>query len=374
VVSTFTVTLNPTGLTIGPPSFTNVTPPSCSQSIANHTITPATGTVIGYPLQIQFDVHPPAGAPTQTFNSTLATGNTTSQTITQSVPTFPNQNYDYDVTITDSCGSVFTQNFPVNQNISLAPLIYDLNCNAYYFELKAENFTPPYTLNFISAPAGFNPVNFNAGYPGPYLTDTTTFGGASANTPVGNYQVSIQDVCGRSNTVPFTIVAFPAAASGIGVNNGCGTNTGKIFVSIPAYKVVTASVTGAPTSYPFPLPHDVTASVDTTTGILTLDPLPLGDYVISTTNNCGDLMNPVNITVPVYVDQGLTSDLRPGCDLTKSSIKISSANTGLSSIRITAAPAGFLPALPYDGTANIATDGSFYMSQLPAGSYTFKRH
>ncbi len=371
IVSTFTVTLNPTGLTIGPATYTNVVPASCSQSVASHTITPTSGTVIGYPLQIQFDVHPPGGAPTQTFNSTLATGNPNSQAISETIPTFPNQNYDYDVTITDSCGSVFTQNFPVNQNILLTPIVYDLDCNAYYFELKPGNHTPPYTLNFISAPPGFNPINFNADYPGPYTTPAVVFGGTTAQTPTGTYQVNVVDSCSRSNTITFSIVNFPASASAVATNNGCASNSGKIVVSIQAYKVVTAIITSSPSDYPFPLPHDVTASVDPTFGILTLDPVPLGDYVISVTNNCGQVMSPLNVTVPVYLNQGLTSDVRPGCDLTQSAVKISSANAPLINISITAAPAAFSPALPYNGTANIATEGSFYGNQLPEGNYTF---
>ncbi|NHM06176.1 T9SS type B sorting domain-containing protein [Flavobacterium sp. CYK-4] len=371
VVSTFTVTLNPTGLTIGTPSFSNTTPPSCTEFIASHLVTPANGTVIGYPLQLVFEVHPPGGAPAQTFTSSVANGDPSSEIISETIPTFPNQNYDYDVTITDSCGSVFTQNFLVNQNISLTPIIYDLDCNAYYFELKPNNYTPPYTLNFTVTPPGFNPAVFNADYPGPYNTDTVTFGGTSAHTPTGSYEVVIQDVCGRTNTVPFTIIDFPAAASALAYNNGCASNSGNIIVSIPAYKVVTAIILSAPASYPFPLPHDVTALVDTTLGTLTLNPVPIGDYVIITTNNCGDLMSPVNVTVPVYVNQGLQSDIRQGCDLNRSAIKIWSANAALASITITAAPASFLPNLPFDGTANIATDGSFYMNQLPQGTYNF---
>jgi gliding motility-associated-like protein len=371
VVSTFTLSLNPTGLNIGSALFTNTTPQSCSTTIANHTITPAPGTVIGYPLNIQFDVHPPGGAATQTFNSTLNAGGLTSQEISETIPAFPNQNYDYDVIITDSCGEVFFSNFLVNQNISLTPIVYDLDCNTYYFELKVANFTPPYTLNFINVPAGFNPINFNVNYPGPYNSDTITFGNAANLTPIGNYEVSITDVCGRSNTLVFNIFDFPSVPIAVGTNNGCTGNSGKIVVSIPAYKVVTATITSAPSSYTFPLPHDVSSFVDSTFGVLILDPLPLGDYVISVTNNCGDLMNPLNVTVPVYVNQGLVSEVRPGCNLMKSSVKISSVNTGLSTITITSAPPGFIPTLPYDGSVNIALDGSFYMNELPAGSYTF---
>ena len=86
VVSTFTVTLNPAGLTIGPPVFSNTAPPSCNFTIATNTITAATGTVIGYPLAIQYTVNPPGGGAPIITNTNLGSGNLTSQNISTTIP------------------------------------------------------------------------------------------------------------------------------------------------------------------------------------------------------------------------------------------------------------------------------------------------
>jgi len=370
VVSTFTVTLNPTGLSVGPTIFSNTTPPSCSFTVVNHLITPAAGTVIGYPLTLNYVVHPPGGGAAISINNTLTSGNLTSQNTSATIPYYLNQNYDYDLTITDACGSVFTNNFIVNQNITLTAAVFPLSCNTNYFNLNTTNFTPPFTLQFLSTPAGFNPVTFNSTYPGPFMNGTVAFGDQANTVPLGVYQVMITDFCGRTTTSTFTIFSIPPAPSATATNNGCSTNSGKIVVSILNFKIVTATITAAPTSYPFPLPHDVTGSIDAF-GVLTLDPVPLGDYTIQLTDECSDPLSPLLTTVPIYVDQGLAFDLRPGCELTKSSLKLSSNNAALSAVTITAAPISFGQTLPLNASANITADGSCYLSGLPDGSYTF---
>ncbi len=371
VVSTFTVTLNPTGLTIGPPVFSNISPPSCAFTNVTNTITPASGTVIGYPLAIQYSVNPPGGGAPIISNSNIISGNATSQNITTIIPSYPNQTYDYTVTTTDACGSVFSTNFPINQNITLISTVVPISCNENYFNLTATNFTPPFTLNFISSPVGFNPIDFNSSYPGPYNTGGIIFGSQTNPAPIGNYIVNIVDACGRTLTQPlnFNILNLPPNPSGVGTNNGCLTNTGQIVVSIPNYEIVTATVTAAPASYPFPLPHDVTSSIDSSF-ILTLNPVPLGDYTFVLTDECGSVILPLNVTVPIYVDQGLTAQLRPGCELNKGSVRISSVNGRLTNVTITVAPPAFAFPIPFNGSLNIASDGFFYMNGLEPGSYT----
>lgn len=371
VVSTFTVTLNVTALNIAQPTFSNTTPPSCNFTVVEHTITPANGTVIGYPLQIEFVVHPPGGAPDQTFNSVLNNGDLSSEQISETIPAFPNLDFNYDVNILDACGTTFTQNFLVTNNINLLPTIYDLDCNSYYFELKALNFTPPYTLNFSSFPIGFDPATYTTNYPGPYNTDTVQFGDTNLNTPIGNYEVTITDFCGRSKLLSFTIINLPSVPTATASNNGCSTNSGTIYINIIGYRVVTATILSAPASYPFALPHDVSLNVDPTLGVLTLNSVPLGDYSIEVINNCGATMLPMQITVPAYADQGMNSEQRPGCSLGQGSIRIWSNNIGLTSLKITAAPSTFNQALPYDASAYITGDGSCYLNNLPPGSYTF---
>lgn len=369
VVQTFTVTLNPTGLTVGAPDFTAANPPSCTSVVATNTISAAEGTVIGYPLQVHYILHLSGGD--NHIQTTLNLGNPTSQPISLTVPHQPNQDYSYDLIVTDACGTTYpVSSFVVNDDILLTAEVVHLPCNQYYFSLNTENYVNSYTLNFISYPAGFNPAAFNVIYPGPYNQSKVEFGNASLAVPFGDYTVSVTDTCGKTTTITFSVIDIPPVPSIIGTNNGCLTNNGNIEARIPGYVITTAIITAAPPGYPFPLPHNVTSSIDSE-GVLVLNPVPLGDYTIQLTDNCGDVINPLNVTVPVYQNQGIEIEAAPGCDLNKASIKITGNNGSLTSVKITAAPSAFPFPLPYDISNNIISTGELYMSGLPSGNYTF---
>lgn len=370
VVSTFTVTLNQAGLSVSNPTFSSTSPPSCNFAIATQTITPGTGTVIAYPLSVTYTLHPPNGDPPIILNQTIASGNPSAQDISATFPVYNNQDYNYDLTITDACNTITANTFVSNQNITLTPNVFSLVCNENYFELRTTNFTPPYTLNFTSVPAGFNPATFNPAYPGPFNQASVTFGDPNIAVPLGTYTVTIADACGKSKTITFDILDIPPVPSINASNNGCLSNSGLIAINIPHYKIATAIVTAAPAAYPFPLPHDVTSFIDPTTGILVLPSVPLGDYTIALTDFCNSVISPANVSIPAYVNQPLISEVRPGCELQKSSLKIASGNSAkLTALTITSAPSAFGFELPYTGTSDITAAGEFYMNNLPAGSY-----
>lgn len=367
-VQTFTVTINPAGLVISQPTFANTSPPSCTATVATNIITPAPGTVIGYPLSIQYTVNPPGGGIPIITNTSLPSGNATSQPISTTIPDYPSQTYTYNVSITDACGATYNQLFTINEDIAVLATHIPIGCNQYYMSLSATNFTPPFTLNFITFPAGFDPVAESGGtYPGPYNSIPVVFGSLTNPVPDGYYEFSITDACGRTNTGTHLIPNLPPQPFATGTNNGCLTNNGQIVVTIPDYDITSAIVTVAPASYPFPLPHDVTASVSN--HVLLLNPVPLGTYNLVLADECGHNNLNVSIDVPVYTDQGLMSQQRPGCALNEGSIRIYSLNGKLTSITITSGPG---IGAPVNGTNNIATgDGAFYMNGLVPGVYTF---
>ncbi|WP_293889676.1 hypothetical protein [Flavobacterium sp.] len=211
---------------------------------------------------------------------------------------------------------------------------------------------------------------FNSSYPGPFTQPSIDFGTGTPAVPFGDYTVSVIDTCGKTTTTQFSVVAIPPMPTIIGTNNGCSSNSGNIEARIPLYMIVSAVVTVAPASYPFTLPHNVTASL-TSEGVLILDPMPIGDYTIEITDNCGDILNPLTVTIPAYISQGTTIEVLPGCDIDRATVRIKSDNGRLTSVKITAAPAGFPFPLPYDISNNIISSGILYMTGLPTGNYTF---
>ena len=370
ITQNHTVSINPVGLNIGPPVFTSATPPSCSFALATNTITPSDGTVISYPLTVQFVLHPPTGADI-IYNITVPSGNPTSQDISQIVPTYINQSATYDITVTDDCGSTTTTNFAPNQNIAIGGVKKLATCGQYYLILSASNFTPPYTLTFTSTPAGFNPSTFNTIYPGPYTNAGVEFGDITHPVPQGTYDITILDACGRTTNTSVDVLFTLPIQSGSGNNNGCLFNTGNIQISIPDYDVVTAIITSAPAAFTNTntLPYDVSSLI--VNGSLSLDPYPLGNYIFQLTDNCNDIFPPLPVTIPPYQNQGLSKTIRPSCELNNGSLKLNSVNGKLTSVIMTSAPPGSGYITPLTLTTNINSSGIFLMNGLFEGNYTF---
>ncbi len=369
-VQTVTVAQNTAGISIGPPVITDNNPVSCNSSTISNTLSAISSSVIGYPLNITYTIHPPGGLLPIIINSTLLSGNATSQVISTSMPIYINQSFSYDISIIDACNTTFTSSFIVNQNFSTINNIVKLDCNQNYFSLDVANGSAPYTLNFISAPAGFIPVNYNSNYPGPYNINSIVFGSITNIVPLGNYKVSVTDSCGRTFLLNFSILFIPSVPVATGKNNGCLLNNGSIVVSISSFKLTSVIITTAPASFPYPLPYDASALI-TASGTLTLNPVPTGNYVILVNDNCSSVLAPLLCTVPVYIDKKLTLTVRPGCDLGKTSVELKSNNGKLVSVSITVAPLGFPYALPYIISNYIISNGKLYMDDLPGGNYTF---
>ena len=247
-----------------------------------------------------------------------------------------------------------------------------LDCNQYYFTLTASNFSPPYTLNFLSAPPGFNPSAFNSNYPGPFSQNITDFGSETNPTPIGVYTVQIVDSCGRTLVTPktFTITSIPVFPTSSGTTLGCLVNDGKIEINISGSNLVSVTLINAPPNYPFTLPQNLSGNIDTN-GNFALLQIITGNYTFLLTDSCSNSLLPLDVTVPIYQDQGITTNVREGCNLQNGSIKINSNNGALTSVILTSAPSSYTTNLPLNVSNNIISGGIFYLGNLPAGNYTF---
>lgn len=369
VVQAFTVNQNPTVLTTGNPNFTEASPASCNFVVANNTITASSGAVIAYPLQVHYVLHLPSGD--TNINMVLNSGDPASQDISQTIPYFAAQNYVYDVILTDACGITHpTNSFIVHAELQLSYIIQPLPCNRYYFTLDTSHYSTSYNLQFTLAPAGFNPASFNSSYPGPYTQDMVTFGNDPNVVPPGNYEVTATDTCGKTKTIQFTIEATPPVPQAIESSTSCLSSMGQINVSIANTIILVAIITAAPSNYPFPLPHNVSALIDSA-GALTLLNVPLGNYTFHIEDDCGNVYDPVNAAPPAVTDQGLRLDVLQGCGTGMASINMASNNSKLVSVKVTAAPAAYGFPLPHDISNHIVGSGELYLANLPAGNYTF---
>ncbi len=457
VVQSYTLTFsNPPNLILD--SFhTYCQLPSCNSISGYFDITSYFNTSIRYPLSIQATVYPPSGGAPTVVNQTLSSGNASVQSALLTLPFYHNQAYTFDIQVTDACGNTYHSNGnQINQQLYVQSHFIYPNC-LKGLDISPCNYLPPYTVNFLSAPAGFNPATFNTNHPGPFTGTSVYLSTATQDMPNGNYIIEITDACGRSaqtqveinspgylllpnpdpcssemviqipgGTFPqVTLVIITAATvnlnhplpydvsfnitNGIfqmslpagtytfqgvdicgkpfnltvnippkvvdmvvnGINvTGCSSYNGSIQVNAIGCNLASISITQAPSAYNQTLPNDVSAYI-TTPIFAEILFLPAGNYTLDIVDTCGRHYIRTVTLSPNIVTSPLTLNEKKGCGENFDSIYLSSPNGALQTVIITSAPPSFPYALPYNATANIASDGFFYMNSFPQGTYVF---
>lgn len=369
LVKEYTFLIGNNDFSIGAPVFPELFT-SCSSVTITNQIGSNTSAPILYPLSVTYTVYAPNGSVSQTLLQTIASGPPNNLELIQEINLFGAQLFDVKIDVSDNCGNVFSEEFEIDPNPKLTVQEETAECGDLFFTLTLKNLLPPFTLNF-SAPAGFNPGAFNTSYPGPFQTPTVTFGSLENTVPFGDYVVTVQDACGRTAELEFSFIEEPLKPTVNARNNGCGSTFGTVRILIPENRLITAiNITDAPAAYPNPLPDNMISLVNAQ-GVFNHSNLPVGDYIFTVTDSCGDIYT-VEVTVPAFVFGELVASTRPDCSPTSGAVRLSTTNGLLVSMKITAAPPAFSFVLPYNVSSNITSNGIFFMSDLPAGMYTFE--
>jgi gliding motility-associated-like protein len=369
-VKTYTLyTLNSV-LNISDPTFPDLVSPLCDSIRVNNVITSSAGP-INYPLTVQHRLNAMTLAGDEiVINQTFLTGSPDSQLLSVVMPRYITEAYTYDITVSDNCNQVYEKlNNEVDPSVILSLSQLDAPCAEKYLKLTVSKYTGSYTVQFLDAPAGFNPADFNAANGGPFTAGSVVYGSPTNPVPFGNYEVKITDSCGRTTTESLLIEFIKPTPNGIGFNNGCFSLFGHLELSVPQQLVVQATITGFPELYTGPT--DVNSFINAQ-GILNLTDMPLGDYTISFTDDCG-FTYVQTVVVPPYSPQEFILDAIPSCGPGIGTVVYISGNGALTEVIVTDAPAAFKDnhTLPLNVTENLA-DGYFYMADLPEGTYTFK--
>ena len=371
IVTSYNVVLNPSPPVVSAPIFEDVlSGTDCTSVTITNTISYPPGTVISYPLTVVYTVHPGDGSADIVTTQTFTSGAPSLFEFTHDFTLVPGQPSTYDLVVTNGCNMQFTNTgMATTPTPSLSGTKVPIPCGKYYLSLTAVNYMPPYTLSFTSPPAGFNPVLFNDGHPGPFTDGGLSYGGENNPVPEGTYNVTLTDACGRTAQTSVIIIYEVPEPSVSGRNNGCFSDLGKIVISVPDRKIVFAEIIGAPAAYTQPLPFNVTALINAT-GILVINNLPLGTYTIHFIDECGQ--NYIkDVVVPPFTELDFTGSVVADCTIGIGGVHISSSNGKLTAMNITAAPAAFDGILPLDVSNLIDSSGNFYMDNLPQGTYTF---
>lgn len=327
---------------------------------------------ITFPLTVEFKVYPPNSAPALTYTQTLQAfvgGN-----IQQIVPRFDGTHF-FDVKITDGCGNIVSRNNNrINTDLNLS--IQSLTGCSLKLILAVDKAVLPYTLDFITAPAGFDPTQTYSYHPGPYTILNPTFN----NVPNGTYTIKITDACNRTKTVARDIQNAPVPPILFTVtDDGCGSV--KFFTNASHLGVYIQSVimVSAPASFQGVLPLDLSGLIvnvsnngQVESSSMTYLGLPPGNYVFHITDSCG-VLHIINITIPAAVPGNLSVSQYPGCEIGMGTVTVlygGNVNYNIQSAVITVAPSGFPHPLPYNLTD--FAGASFLLADVSEGSYTVK--
>ncbi|WP_397363126.1 T9SS type B sorting domain-containing protein [Olleya sp. R77988] len=341
---------------------------ACDQAEITNTISAFPNSPIIYPLLITYTIIPPDGSPDIIFTQNITSGSSEEFDVSQLITLFGDQVFIVNMAITDSCNNLFEVNHTIDPNPKVLLNTRDANCGEL-LDLLVENYLPPYFVDFTTSPAGFNPLDYNANYPGPYTDSSITFG-IDTPVPIGLYTVNVVDACGRMGTFSI-IVEDPIVEPIVNTSNsGCTATSGFIGVTITDREIVSASIIDAPLSYNETLPFNLNSFINN--GILLYEGnLPVGDYMLSVIDDCG-IEYILEAIIPEFEFQELNILALPNCEDATGSVTLSSNHDNLDSVIITSAPQTFTEALPFNVSTNINNSGVFYINDLPIGDYVFE--
>ena len=367
-VVTITLFSNAPVLSVGQAQFPDSELKACNIIKVRNTVSTTTAAVIAYPLTINYAVHPPDGSAPVNFTQIITTGDAGQIKIDQEIPFYYDTLYHYDITITDSCGHIyFLPDNVVDEKLHNFVDFQVAECSKTLVATLT-NFLPPYDIDFLQAPAGFDPEALVPSYPGPFTDQIVVFGDIDHTVPVGIYKVKVTDACGNSAITEAELLPDPPpVGNGIGSNADCLNNLGEIVVDVPPRTIISIIMTDAPDAYtPGANPLDVTSYVTQDDGLLMIG-MPPGTYTFDVIDNCNNIYDPIVVVVPDYEQQNPAALSRPDCAPGLATLYMGS---GLTTAIITAAPTAF-GTTPKDISADLDGEGKIYLEGVPPGSYSF---
>ncbi|MDY0089209.1 MAG: gliding motility-associated C-terminal domain-containing protein [Flavobacteriaceae bacterium] len=340
---------------------------SCDTILVSNYYSTTTGYTIAYPLQITHEVFIPGGDETIVFTQTIENGSNTGGSIVADLPYYNGQQYYYNLTVTDACGNVYTRNNNlVFKEIEITISVGVASCDGMMINIYPLFYVAPYTIQFIEAPDGFVPEDFNTLHPGPFTENVVTYGAYFNAVPDGNYTIQFTDACGSTVTKEIEVnVEIPPPSIMFSADD-CG-NT---FISIgvhPPIEIESVILTNAPQNYPENLPENLNGFIAGNNFIMPV--YWQGLYSFEIADSCGDT-HVLSVFVPQPTSE-VTVSQRPGCELGYGGIRVNGI-VPFTSVILVAAPEIYTGTLPLDiSNSIIPILGSFSFGSVPEGIYTF---
>lgn len=359
------------GISILPVQFPEPELTACNQIKVGHQLLITNQYYVAFPLTFKYTIRPPGGgAPIVITNIVNGIpgrhpGGSLPQTgsFEVDIPYFTTS-FNYDLLVTDACGRSYNRNNNVvdqKMTASLSPA--DASCGRKILKTAAVNYKFPITIQFLSAPAGFNPNSFNAGHP--TFNDFPEYGSIANPVPEGSYSIRVTDACGRISNAQTTVTNRSEAS--VSATNTCQSGI-TIKASVGGSRIVSVRIMSAPTGFQFPLPYNASAYINSDGTVTILGILISGAYILEIKDDCSNTFTE-SVTVPTLVPPIYNVSYMGGCQTGFGSVYISRNPTGsIQSVVFNSVPSNYPASLPRDVSANIR-DSYFMMDGLPVGTY-----
>lgn len=340
---------------------------NCDETTITNLIMAGNEGILAYPISVYYTIYPPDGAAEINFSQTYDTGSEVQLEATETIALYGNQIFDVEILAQDQCSNSVSILEAINPNPKVSMTATPSFCGDN-LNINVTNILPPYTLEFTEAPTDFD-VSANSDNPdGIYTELNISFGQSDSSLPYGTYSVIVTDSCGRIGTSTIELIEELIEPSVTTSNNGCNPLFGSLSVSIPTREIIATIFTEVPDGYENGVPDDISNFISSN-GILNVENLPQGNYILEITDECGSLYV-LEINIPIQEELPLEIFTTPNCVTETGTLRIASPYGDLETVFITEAPATFMMELPFDYSSEILSIGIFYVGDLPEGAYT----
>lgn len=337
----------------------------CSTRTITAIVTSIEGTTIHYPIEVQAVVNPPDGSAPIVISQVITSGPPTELIIEIQIPYYNVESYTFYLKAIGTCGEAYLSELStldISSSFETAES-YTINCDPIIVIFKLCNLIPPFTLNFLTAPAGFDPALFNPNNLGPFNGYFASYSSNdTAQIPYGNYVVQLTDSCGTIATSEINIDPIGSVIPNF-VNILCSDNDILNLDDITSIIFLDAPVEFTPT-----LPYDASGLIDGDNNLHI--ELPPGHYLISVTTVCGNVSEIEFTILPREFEVFSDSSNSSGCSGSYGYITIN-ATEKLSSVVLLQAPAEYALTLPHDYSSQIE-EFSIQIFNLPIGDYVIQ--
>ncbi|NRD24115.1 T9SS type B sorting domain-containing protein [Winogradskyella litoriviva] len=342
---------------------------SCEETTINQIISAGSGSVLSYPITVNYTISLIDGSDSTSFSQTYETGSEQELEISETITNYDNdQAFIIETVVQDGCGDIVSSSEIIDPNpqVTMTPVA---NVCGSDLIIVTSNMVAPYTLQFIDAPDEFDPSDYNDN-DGVYTDSVIVFEQEDLGLPYGIYSVSVIDACNRVGLAEIELIEEPVELNITATNGGCDALTGQLSVSVPNREIEYAIFNEAPEAYTNAIPDDVSDFISTS-GTLEIDELPKGTYILEIIDNCGSVYIE-EIEIPDLEEFDLNVSTSVSCSSDVGSLRIAGSYGTVTSVFVIEAPTAFSQSLPFDYSSAIEPAGFFFVDDLPAGDYTIE--